>query len=174
MSPKAACEVPKATQSPAAPHAPTLGRGFSEGEDILFFDKSPPQAPAGSSLGLSAAKMAALRKLKAKGAGLAKEDPNALKRKRGNRSEISTRVEKSLASPEGAESPCNSEEGPAQKKRREQLLYVQSEEFQKILNAKSRHGAVLQAVRTLHSLFPLDRNPSHFCRFSDSNTLRNC
>lgn len=101
MSPKAACEVPKRTQSPAAPHAPTLGRGFSEGEDILFFDKSPPQAPAASSLSLSAAKMAALRKLKAKGMGLAKEDPNALKRKRGGSSEISTRVEKNLAPPEG-------------------------------------------------------------------------
>eukprot|EP00066_Takifugu_rubripes_P022557 XP_011611823.1 PREDICTED: protein MCM10 homolog [Takifugu rubripes] len=144
MSPKAACEVPKRTQSPAAPHAPTLGRGFSEGEDILFFDKSPPQAPAASSLSLSAAKMAALRKLKAKGMGLAKEDPNALKRKRGDSSEISTRVEKNLAPPE--ESPCDTDEGPAQKKKREQLLYLQSEEFQKILNAKSRHGAVLQAA----------------------------
>lgn len=33
------------------------------------------------------------------------------------------------------------------KKNRDELLYVQSEEFQKILNAKSRHGVVLQAVR---------------------------
>lgn len=184
MSPKAACEVPKGTQSPATPHAPTLGRGFSEGEDILFFDKSPPPAPATSALSLSAAKVAALKKLKAKGMGLAKEDPNALKRKRGICSEISARVEKNLTSPEGtptshcpfrlsgtkvsghgedtpathglftssAESPCSSEEGPAQKRRREQLFYLQSEEFQKILNAKSRHGAVLQAVRTLYFL----------------------
>lgn len=38
------------------------------------------------------------------------------------------------------------EEGPAQKKRQEQMDYVQSEEFKKILNAKSRHGAELQAV----------------------------
>lgn len=103
LSPKAACDVPKGTQSPAAP---TLGRGFSEGEDILFFDKSPPQAPAAGSLRLSAAKMAALRKLKAKGLGLAKEDPNALKRKRGDSSEISTRVEKNLAPPEGNPSSC--------------------------------------------------------------------
>lgn len=188
MSPKPACEVPEATQSPATPHVPTLGRGFSEGDDILFFDKSPPQAPAASALSLSAAKMAALKKLKAKGMGLAKEDPNALKRKRGNSSEISARVEKNLASPEGtpssrfhftlprcslikeirghredspaphcsftscAESPCTNEEGPVQKRRREQLLYLQSEEFQKILNAKSRHGAMLQAVRTLYFL----------------------
>lgn len=101
MSPKAACEVPKGTQSPATPHAPTLGRGFCEGEDILFFDKSPPQAPPANALSLSAAKMAALKKLKAKGMGLAKEDPNALKRKRGSDSEISARVEKNLASPEG-------------------------------------------------------------------------
>lgn len=57
-----------------------------------------------------------------------------------------------------AESPCNPEEGgPAQKKRREQLLYLQSEEFQKILNAKSRHGAVLQAVRTRDTYFRFQR-----------------
>lgn len=105
MSPKAACQVPKGTQSPAAPYTPTLGRGFSEGEDILLFDKSPPQAAAAS---LSAAKMVALKKLKAKGMGLPKEDPNALKRKRGDSSEISARVEKSLASPEGtASSRCH-------------------------------------------------------------------
>lgn len=45
------------------------------------------------------------------------------------------------------ESSTNEEEEPAQKKRRDELLYVQSEEFQKILNAKSRHQVVLQAVR---------------------------
>ncbi|CAF96288.1 unnamed protein product, partial [Tetraodon nigroviridis] len=141
MSPKAAREVPEGTRSPAAP---TLGRGFSEGEDILFFDKSPPPPPAASALSLSAAKMAALKKLKARGTGLAREDPNALKRKRGNSSGISARVEQNLASAE--ESPSTDQEEPAQKRRREQLLYLQSEEFQTILNAKSRHGAVLQAA----------------------------
>ncbi|XP_028426527.1 protein MCM10 homolog isoform X2 [Perca flavescens] len=145
MSPKAASEVPKATQSPAAPRAPTLGRGFSEGEDILFFENSPPPVPAPSALSLSAAKLAALKKLRNKGAGLEKEDPNAVKRKRSNGSEISTRVEKNLTSP-NVESSSNEEEEPALKKKREQLLYIQSEEFQKILNAKSRHGAALQAA----------------------------
>ncbi|XP_008296168.1 protein MCM10 homolog [Stegastes partitus] len=143
MSPKAASEVPKATQSPSAPHTPTLGRGFSEGDDILFFDNSPPPAPAPSALNLSAAKLAALKKLKAK--GLEKEDPNAVKRKRSSSSEISARVEKNRTSPNG-ESPNNEEEEPAQKKKRDQLRYIQSEEFQKILNAKSRHGAALQAA----------------------------
>ncbi|XP_044200039.1 protein MCM10 homolog [Thunnus albacares] len=145
ISPKAASEVPKATQSPAAPNTPTLGRGFSEGEDILFFDNSPPSAPARSALSLSAAKLAALKKLRAKGAGLKKEDPNAVKRKRCNDSEIVTRVEKNLTSPNG-ESSSNEDEEPAQKKKRDQLRYIQSEEFQKILNAKSRHGIVLQAA----------------------------
>lgn len=144
MSPKAASEVPKATQSPAAPHTPTLGRGFSEGDDILFFDSSPPPAPAASALSLSATKLAALKKLRAKGAGLEKEDPNAVKRKRSNESEISARVEKNLTSPTGEST--NEDEEPAQKKKRDQLLYIQSEEFQKILNAKSLHGAVLQAA----------------------------
>uniref|UniRef100_A0A8C2ZMB7 Protein MCM10 homolog n=1 Tax=Cyclopterus lumpus TaxID=8103 RepID=A0A8C2ZMB7_CYCLU len=138
MSPKSASEVPEATQSPAAPHGPTLGRGFTEGEDILFFENSPPPAaPAPSALSLSAAKLAAMKKLKAKGTGLNKEDPNAVKRKRSNDSEISARVEKNLTSPN---------EEPFQKKRREKLLYIQSEGFQKILNAKSRHDAALQAA----------------------------
>lgn len=35
---------------------------------------------------------------------------------------------------------------PAQKKQREQLAYLQSEEFQKILNAKSKHTGILKEV----------------------------
>ncbi|XP_029317997.1 protein MCM10 homolog isoform X2 [Cottoperca gobio] len=131
----------KAIQSPAAPHSPSLGRGFSEGEDILFFENSPPPVPAPSTLSLSAAKLAALKKLRAKGTGLDKEDPNAVKRKRSSSSEISARLEKNRSSAEGDE-----EEEPAQKKKRDKLLYIQSEEFQKILNAKSLHGAALQAA----------------------------
>ncbi|KAK5895924.1 hypothetical protein CgunFtcFv8_009577 [Champsocephalus gunnari] len=138
MSPKAASVAPR---TPATPQAPTLGRGFSEGEDILFFDGSPPLAPAPSALSLSAAKMAALRKLKVKGAGLKKEDPNAVKRKRSNSSEINARLEKNQTSPEADE-----EEEPAEKKKRDQLQYIQSDEFQKILKAKSRHDAALQAA----------------------------
>ncbi|XP_067345729.1 protein MCM10 homolog isoform X2 [Channa argus] len=145
MSPKPAPKVPKATQSPTAPHTPTLGRGFSEGEDILFFENSPPPVPTPSTLGLSASKVAALRKLKAKGVGLEKEDPNAVKRKRSNSTDITARVEKNLSSPNG-ESSSNEEEEPAQKKKRDQLRYIQSEEFQKILSAKSRHNVVLQAA----------------------------
>ncbi|XP_051248743.1 protein MCM10 homolog isoform X1 [Dicentrarchus labrax] len=143
-SPRAASEAPKATRSPATPHAPTLGRGFSEGEDILFFENSPPPAPAPRAF-LSATKLAALKKLRAKGTGLEKEDPNAVKRKRSDDTEINARVEKNLTSPKG-ESSSNGEEEPAQKKKRDQLLYVQSEEFQKILSAKSRHDVVLQAA----------------------------
>ncbi|KAM4523219.1 protein MCM10 homolog isoform 2-T2 [Fundulus diaphanus] len=148
-SPKAASEVPKkAAQSPAPPpHPPTLGRGFSEGDDILFFDHSPPQAPPPSAPSLSAAKLAALKKLRAKGAALEKEDPNGVKRKRADSSEISARVEKNRTSPNGEPSGNEEEEEePALKKKRDQLRYVESEEFQRILNAKSRHGLVLQAA----------------------------
>ncbi|CAB1451880.1 unnamed protein product [Pleuronectes platessa] len=127
------------------PRAPTLGRGFSEGDDILFFENSPPPAPAASALNLSAAKLAALRRLRGKGTKLKKEDPNSVKRKRSNDGEISARVEKNLTSPPG-ESSGNEEEEPAEKKKREQLRYIESDEFQKILNAKSLHGAVLQAA----------------------------
>lgn len=35
---------------------------------------------------------------------------------------------------------------PAQKKRREQLAYLKSEEFQKILSTKSKHTDVLKEV----------------------------
>ncbi|CAL8328318.1 unnamed protein product [Boreogadus saida] len=146
LSPKAASEVPRgAARSPPAAHAPTLGRGFSEGDDIVFFDRSPQQAPPPAALGLSAAKMTALRRLKAKGAGLAKEDPNAVKRKRSSKDgEISARVEKNMAAVEGDEAEAEEEE-PAQKRRRD-LSYIQSDEFQKILKAKSRHQAALQAA----------------------------
>ncbi|XP_062339030.1 protein MCM10 homolog isoform X2 [Osmerus eperlanus] len=139
LSPRAASEVPRAPQSPATP---TLGRGFTDGDDILFYDHTPPPPP--SSLSLSAAKLAALKKLRAKGEGLAKEDPNAVKRKRSG-DIISARVESNLTLPD-EDKPGPEGEEPAQKKRRENLDYIQSEEFQKILNAKSRHGAELQAA----------------------------
>ncbi|XP_077399943.1 protein MCM10 homolog isoform X2 [Vanacampus margaritifer] len=142
-SPKAAPGVPKTTQSPAMPQTPTLGRGFSKGEDVLFFDASPPLVPA-AALSLSAGKRAALKKLKAKGMALEKEDPNAVKRKRTSSSEISARVEKSLTSPDAESGDADVE--PAEKKKRDELSYIQSEEFQKILNAKSLHGAALQAA----------------------------
>ncbi|XP_032445441.1 protein MCM10 homolog isoform X3 [Xiphophorus hellerii] len=93
-SPEAASEVPMATSD-----APTLGRGFSKGDDILFFDNSPPQAPPPSAVSLSAAKLAALKKLRRKGAALEREDPNAVKRKRSDSSDINARVEKNRTSP---------------------------------------------------------------------------
>ncbi|XP_061922620.1 protein MCM10 homolog isoform X2 [Entelurus aequoreus] len=136
-SPRAAPVVPKTSQSPATP---TLGRGLCKDEDVLFFDSGPPAAPANS---LSATKMAALRKLRAKGMALEKEDPNGVKRKRTNSNEINTRVEQSLTSPKAEWSGSDE---PALKKKQEQLSYIHSEEFQKILNAKSRHGAVLEAA----------------------------
>ncbi|XP_023205604.1 protein MCM10 homolog isoform X2 [Xiphophorus maculatus] len=138
-SPEAASEVPMATSD-----APTLGRGFSKGDDILFFDNRRPQAPPPSAVSLSAAKLAALKKLRGKGAALEREDPNAVKRKRSDSSDINARVEKNRTSPNGGPSG-NGEEEPALKKKREQQRYVESEEFQKILNAKSRHSVALQA-----------------------------
>uniref|UniRef100_A0A3Q2XX21 Protein MCM10 homolog n=1 Tax=Hippocampus comes TaxID=109280 RepID=A0A3Q2XX21_HIPCM len=123
-SPKAALGVPKTGQSPATPQTPTLGRGFSKGEDVLFFDASPLPAPA-AALSLSSAKLAALKKLRAKGMALEKEDPNAVKRKRTSDTERG-----------GADAE------PAEKKKRDELRYIQSEEFQKILAATSLHGAL--------------------------------
>ncbi|KAM9467704.1 protein MCM10 homolog [Clarias gariepinus] len=143
--PKAASEVPKGFSPPkpalSTPPIPTLGRGFTEGEDILL-DISPP--PCKKSI--SAAKLAAVKKLHAKGVALVKDDPNAVKRKRPSTSDITARVERSLVSPEGENRAEQEAEEPAQKKRREQLDYIQSEEFQRILNAKSANSWIMGEV----------------------------
>ncbi|MGH0136902.1 UNVERIFIED_CONTAM: hypothetical protein FKN15_036744 [Acipenser sinensis] len=142
-SPRAAAEFPKDKKTTATPLTPKLGRGFADGDDVLFFDGSPPPAPKPN---LSAAKLAALKKLRAKEGGISKEDPNGVKRKRSDTSikDVAERVEKSLASLETKVEMDETE--PASKKRREQLEYLQSAEFQEILNAKSRHtGAVKEA-----------------------------
>ncbi|XP_026887887.2 protein MCM10 homolog [Electrophorus electricus] len=124
----------------AASPVPTLGRGFMDGEDIIL-DMSllpPPKSPA-------ATKLAAVRKLQAKGVDIVKDDPNAVKRKRPSSSEITTRVERSLSPPAGEKTAVEKEEEmePAQKRRREQLDYIQSEEFQHILNAKSTNSWIM-------------------------------
>lgn len=48
-SPVPGAEFPKAAKM-STPQRPRLGKGFSEGEDILFFDKSPPPRPKLDSL----------------------------------------------------------------------------------------------------------------------------
>ncbi|KAM6211174.1 LOW QUALITY PROTEIN: protein MCM10 homolog [Sarcoramphus papa] len=146
QSPIPGAEFPKAAKM-STPQRPRLGTGFSEGEDILFFDGSPPPTPKLDSLA-EAKKMAAIHRLRAKGQILAKTDPNSVKRKRADVDdvlEIVERVEKNVAQPQGTEAENDMDElEPAQKKRREQLAYLESEEFQKILNAKSKHTDVLK------------------------------
>ncbi|KFQ67853.1 Protein MCM10, partial [Phaethon lepturus] len=139
-SPVPGAEFPKAAKM-SVPQRPRLGTGFSEGEDILFFDGSPPPTPKLDSLA-EAKKLAAIHRLRAKGQILAKTDPNSVKRKRADVDdvlEIVERVEKNVAQTQDMD-----ELEPSQKKRREQLAYLQSEEFQKILNAKSKHTDVLK------------------------------
>ncbi|CAI9548537.1 unnamed protein product [Staurois parvus] len=134
QSPKQAAEFPKAqTMS-----TPKLARGFTEGEDVLFFDMSPSCKKNSS---VKAKKVAALRKLQAKGQMLTKEDPNSIKRKRSSSMDIdqvAERANKDTTSPEA------DDEEPAMKRYKEQLAYSQSEEFQKILKAKSKHTGVLK------------------------------
>ncbi|KAM9634319.1 protein MCM10 homolog isoform 3-T3 [Morphnus guianensis] len=146
QSPVPGAEFPKAAKM-STPQRPRLGTGFSEGEDILFFDRSPPPTPKLDSLA-EAKKLAAIHRLRAKGQMLAKTDPNSVKRKRADVDdvlEIAERVEKNVAQPQGTEAENDMDElEPAQKKRREQLAYLESEEFQKILNAKSKHTDVLK------------------------------
>ncbi|KAM6416422.1 protein MCM10 homolog [Pluvialis apricaria] len=145
-SPVPGAEFPKAVKM-TNPQRPRLGTGFSEGEDILFFDGSPPPTPKLDSLA-EAKKLAAIHRLRAKGQILAKTDPNSVKRKRADVDdvlEIVERVEKNVAQSQATEADNDMDElEPAQKKRREQLAYLESEEFQKILNAKSKHTDVLK------------------------------
>lgn len=146
LSPTPGAEFPKAAKM-STPQRPRLGTGFSEGEDILFFDGPPPPTPKLGSLA-EAKKLAAIHRLRAKGQVLAKTDPNSVKRKRADLDdvlEIVERVEKNVAQSQNTDTKNDADElEPAQKKRREQLAYLQSEEFQKILNAKSKHTGVLK------------------------------
>ncbi|XP_062487890.1 protein MCM10 homolog [Pezoporus occidentalis] len=147
QSPMPGAEFPKAAKM-STPQRPKLGTGFSEGEDILFFDGSSPPPKSKLDSVAEAKKLAAIHRLRAKGQVLAKTDPNNVKRKRADDAdvlEIIERVEKNVAQPQGTEAESDMNElEPAQKKRREQLAYLESEEFQKILNAKSKHTDVLK------------------------------
>uniref|UniRef100_A0A8C0J4E9 Protein MCM10 homolog n=1 Tax=Chelonoidis abingdonii TaxID=106734 RepID=A0A8C0J4E9_CHEAB len=149
-SPTPGAEFPKAAKM-STPQAPRLGIGFTEGDDILFFDDSPPPVPKLNGLA-EAKKLAAINKLRAKGQILNKTNPNSVKRKQSDLAdvlEIMERVEKNIPSSQAA-----NELEPAQKKRREQLAYLESEEFQKILNAKSKHVGVLkEAEAELQELY---------------------
>ncbi|XP_018409212.1 PREDICTED: protein MCM10 homolog [Nanorana parkeri] len=136
QSPKQAVEFPKAQKM----STPKLGRGFTEGDDILFFDVSPPSA-CKLSASAKAKKIAALRKLQAKGQMPTKEDPNSIKRKRSSSLDIEQVAERANGD---SVSPEADEEEPATKRQKEQLAYLQSEEFQKILKAKSKHTGVLK------------------------------
>lgn len=121
-----------------------------------------------------------MRKLQAKGSVIIKDDPNAVKRKRASSDDIADRVERNLSTSKGTDtsvlwltvylfvflngtysskSPSavsdensTAEEEPAQKKRREQLEYIQSEEFQRILNAKSSNSWMMGEVCILAEL----------------------
>ncbi|XP_067915657.1 protein MCM10 homolog isoform X2 [Heterodontus francisci] len=151
-SPRVGAEFPKEQKLVGTPQSPKLGRGFAEGDDILFFDTSPPSAPK-LSRNADSKKMAAIIKLRKKGAILAKQDPNSMKRKLPDKSEMPVkmleRIEKNLSSPND-----EGNDEPTLKKHRAQLEYLDSEEFQKILNAKSRHiGAVQEAEAELQEQY---------------------
>uniref|UniRef100_G1M4H5 Protein MCM10 homolog n=1 Tax=Ailuropoda melanoleuca TaxID=9646 RepID=G1M4H5_AILME len=140
QSPKMGAALPSLEGTPAT-QMPKLGRGISEGDDVLFFDESPPPRPKLSALA-EAKKLAAITKLRAKGQILTKTDPNNIKKKKKDAQdvlEVKERVEKNAFSPQAED-----ELEPARKKRREQLAYLESEEFQKILKAKSKHTGLLK------------------------------
>ncbi|XP_062991089.1 protein MCM10 homolog [Elgaria multicarinata webbii] len=138
-SPTPGAKFPK-TAKLSSPQTPRLAAGFSEEEDVLFFDNLPLPAPKLNGLA-EAKKMAAINKLRAKGQVLSKVDPNGIKRKRSDLDvlEIAERVEKNIPVSEDTDAA-----EPAEKKRRQQLAYLESDEFQEILNARSKHTGVLK------------------------------
>ncbi|XP_045389509.1 protein MCM10 homolog isoform X1 [Lemur catta] len=141
QSPQTGAEFPRLEGSPAT-WTPKLGRGISEGDDVLFFDESPPPRPKLSALA-EAKKLAAITKLRAKGQILTKTNPNSIKKKQKDSQDVlqvKLRVENNTTFSPQAEDELE----PARKKRREQLAYLESEEFQKILKAKSKHTSVLK------------------------------
>ncbi|XP_059567225.1 protein MCM10 homolog isoform X6 [Myotis daubentonii] len=150
-SPPTGAEFPRLEATPPTP-VPKLGRGISEGDDVLFFDESPPPKPKLSALA-EAKKLAAITKLRAKGQILSKTDPNSIKKKKNYPEdvlEVKARVEKNTTFSPQAEDELE----PARKKRREQLAYLESEEFQKILKAKSKHTGILkEAEAELQELY---------------------
>ncbi|XP_036701110.1 protein MCM10 homolog isoform X3 [Balaenoptera musculus] len=139
-SPPTGAEFPKLKGAPAI-QMPKLGRDISEGDDVLFFDESPPPRPKLSVLA-EAKKLAAITKLRAKGQILTKTDPNSIKKLKEPQDvlEVKERVEKNNTFSPQAEDELE----PARKKRREQLAYLESEDFQTILKAKSRHTGILK------------------------------
>ncbi|KAM4039180.1 protein MCM10 homolog [Anomaloglossus baeobatrachus] len=137
QSPMQASEFPSAQRL----STPKLARGFAEGEDVLFFDSSSTPPASKLSPSSEAKKLAAIRKLKGKGQFLAKEDPNSIKRKRSSITDIDQLAQRAEAD---VSSEAADENEPAMKRHKEQLAYMQSEEFQKILRAKSKHTGVLK------------------------------
>nr|XP_015101103.1 protein MCM10 homolog isoform X2 [Vicugna pacos] len=140
-SPPMGAEFPRMEGAPAT-QTPQLARGISEGDDVLFFDELPPPRPKLSALA-EAKKLAAITKLRAKGQILQKTDPNSIKKKLKKPQdvlEVKERAETSSVLSPQAEGGLE----PARKKRREQLAYLESEEFQTILKAKSRHTGILK------------------------------
>ncbi|XP_007460967.1 PREDICTED: protein MCM10 homolog [Lipotes vexillifer] len=138
-SPPTGAEFPK-LKGASAIQIPKLGRDIS-GDDVLFFDESPPPRPKLSVLA-EAKKLAAITKLRVKGQILKKTDPNSIKKLKEPQEvlEVKERVEKNNTFSPQAEDELE----PSRKKRREQLAYLESEDFQKILKAKSRHTGILK------------------------------
>ncbi|KAM7157247.1 protein MCM10 homolog isoform 3-T5 [Molossus nigricans] len=151
QSPPTGAKFPR-LEATSATQAPKLGRGVSEGDNVLFFDESPPPKPKLSALA-EAKKLAAITKLRAKGQILSKTNPNSIKKKQSDPQdilEVKARVEKNTTFSSQAEDELE----PARKKRREQLAYLESEEFQKILKAKSKHTGILkEAEAELQELY---------------------
>ncbi|XP_049633055.1 protein MCM10 homolog [Suncus etruscus] len=122
---------------------PQLGRGLLVGADVLLDNNSPPPKLKLGALA-EAKKLAAITKLRAKGQILTKTNPNTIKKPPMDPKavlQVKDRVEKNIVA--GA-APAEEDLEPARKKRKEQLAYLESEEFQKILKAKSRHTGVVK------------------------------
>ncbi|XP_053376741.1 protein MCM10 homolog [Mercenaria mercenaria] len=126
---------------------PTLGKGFSSGQDISL------DAPIKKGKGCASAELAkqlAIAKVKSKG-GINKEDPNAVRKKVTSpeaREKIRKRVAEDMDE-DNSEEPGNNEP-PKKKSKLLGDLDLNSPEVQKLLKKKSKHKGALAEAEAEH------------------------
>ncbi|XP_041348945.1 protein MCM10 homolog [Gigantopelta aegis] len=129
-----------ATKSSQASSAPVLGKGFYPGSDI-FLDSCPKTIVKAANKSAELSRRKAVAKVIANG-GIAKEDPNAVKKK-VSAEHIKKRVRKNI---DDKPTDVQSEEPPAKRSRLLGNVDLNSEEVKKLMKARSSHRGALAEV----------------------------
>ncbi|XP_013381323.1 protein MCM10 homolog [Lingula anatina] len=129
---------------------PQLGKGLGGDKGEIFLEDSPLQRPlsARRNDSVAAAKKKAVAKVQAKG-GLERQDPNAIKKKKSPETLEAKRKRFAMeeATKEtGSGQNGNSTEPPKKRSRLLGDLDPNSEEFKRLLNAKSSHSGAVSEI----------------------------